>query len=226
MNMVLKIGRHPSYPYIGLSLIIITFLLTNPFNDLNWRYLFSFIGAFFGWICVILLAKQNNAGNVVGIISVSSEAIGNYLGNNIGATVPAPIFCASHIYGLFSWRKHKINDEEIEKRNLKAWHYLVILIFLIICFIGNVFLTKAFNVENTTPQLILNSILFGLLLLAQFALMARFTFNWYMWILVNVFNVALQIHTQNPIIAIQYTIYLFNCIYALYEWKSSNHSKK
>ena len=68
--------------------------------------------------------------------------------------------------------------------------------------------------------------IFGLGIIAQLLLMMRFSFNWYLWIILNVLTVALNIYTNNPVIATQYLIYLFNAIYGVCEWKVDSKQTK
>lgn len=235
-HLILLIGRSKIYPYICLLLVTLAFLSTKPLQDFNQRYAISFVGSMSGLLCVILLAKRKNSGNVLGMMAAFGESTANFLGNNIGAALPSIFYFLSHVYGLVNWRKNQDTDKAVKVRQLKENHFFIILFFLIIAaFLNvflttelkaiadflNVFLTTELEVKNTEYQLVANCFIFGLGLISQLLLMMRFSFNWYLWILLNVLTIGLNIYIHNPIIAMQYLIYLFNAIYGVIEWKKS-----
>lgn len=223
-NFILSIGRNKFYPYICLLLVTGAFIYTDPVNNFNWRYAISFFGAVCGLLCVILLAQRKNIGNVLGMLANVGESTANILGGNIGAGLPSFYYFISHVYGLITWHKNQDENHTVKVRTLTDYHFLGTLIFLIIAVFVNVYLTEALEVDNTVYQLITNSFIFGLGVVAQLLLMMRFSFNWYIWIILNVLVIGLNIYTNNPIIATQYLIYLFNAIYGLCEWKKSQQN--
>lgn len=221
INIILTIGRNRIYPYVCVLLVILAFLYTDPFTSLNLRYAISFIGAICGLLCVILLAKRRNSGNVLGMLAAFGESTANILGGNIGASLPSFYYFIAHVYGLTTWHKNKKADQTVTVRSLNERYFLATLIFLIVAIFLNVYLTSALGVENTTYQLITNCLIFGLGVVAQLLLMMRFSFNWYLWIILNILVIGLNVYTNNPIIATQYFIYLFNAIYGTCEWKQA-----
>lgn len=226
IRLILFIGRNKFYPYICLFLVMLAFLYTNPLETFDKRYAISLIGAICGLLCVVLLAKRKNSGNIVGMMAASAESTANVLGNNIGVASLSVFYFISHIYGLVNWRKNQNNNKVVKVRQLKENHFLATLVFLILATFFNIYLTEQFNVSNTSYQLIANCFIFGLGIIAQLLLMMRFSFNWYLWIILNVLTVALNIYTNNPVIATQYLIYLFNAIYGVCEWKVDSKQTK
>lgn len=221
-HLILQVGRSKIYPYICLLLVTLAFLYTNPMEEFDKRYAISFAGAISGLLCVILLAKRRNSGNILGMMAASAESTANFLGNNIGAALPSIFYFVSHVYGLVTWRKNQDNNKVVNVvRQLKENHFIIILCLLIVSAFFNVFLMVKFTINNTPFQLISNCFIFGLGITAQLLLMMRFSFNWYLWIILNVLTIGLNIYTNNPIIATQYLIYLFNAIYGVCEWKKN-----
>lgn len=226
IRLILFIGRNKFYPYICLFLVMLAFLYTNPLETFDKRYAISLIGAICGLLCVVLLAKRKNSGNIVGMMAASAESTANVLGNNIGVASLSVFYFISHIYGLVNWRKNQNNNKVVKVRQLKENHFLATLVFLILATFFNIYLTEQLNVSNTSYQLIANCFIFGLGIIAQLLLMMRFSFNWYLWIILNVLTVTLNIYTNNPVIATQYLIYLFNAIYGVCEWKVDSKQTK
>lgn len=221
VNIILLIGRNRFYPYVCILLVTLAFIYTDPFTSLTWRYGISFVGAVCGLLCVILLAKRKNTGNVFGLFAVSAECVANFLGGNLGASLPAIYYFCSHVYGLITWHKNQDDNKTVKVRFLSENAFLGTLIFLIMAVFLNIYLTGALGIDNTIYQLITNSFIFGLGVVAQLLLMMRFSFNWYLWIILNVLVIGLNIYTDNPIIATQYLIYLFNSVYGVCEWKKT-----
>jgi len=219
INIILAIGRNRIYPYICVLFVTLAFLYTDPFTSLNLRYAISFFGAICGLLCVILLAKRRNSGNVLGMFAALGESTANILGGNIGASLPSFYYFIAHVYGLVTWHKNRTSDQTVKVRSLNERYFLATLIFLIAAVFLNVYLTGVLGVDNTVYQLITNCFVFGLGVVAQLLLMMRFSFNWYLWIILNVLVIGLNIYTDNPIIATQYLIYLFNSTYGMCEWK-------
>ncbi|MBC2168867.1 nicotinamide riboside transporter PnuC [Listeria booriae] len=224
-TLIMKIGRNKAYPYVSVVLVTIAFLATNPLTNFEWRYLLSFIGAICGLICVILLAKGKNSGNIFGMLAGFGEMSGNLLGRNVGAALPSIYYFVTHISGLVTWKKHLNDEATLKPRQLTERHFGIAIIFIIVASFANMYLTGILGVANDPYQLMLNNFIFALGVTAQFLMIARFSFNWYLWIIMNVLVISLNIYTKNPIIATQYAIYLFNAVYGLLEWHDTEKKK-
>lgn len=225
-DVIIAIGRNKFYPLFCIICVTLAFLYTDPFNNFNLRYAVSYAGAFLGLLCVILLAKRKNLGNVLGMLAVVAECCANFLGGNIGAGLPTFYYFGSHIYGLFTWLKNLDQNKNVKVRSLNESAFLYALIFLIVAAFFNIYLTNEIGASNTSYQLITNCFIFGLGVVAQLLLMMRYAFNWYLWVLLNVLVIGLNIYTDNIVIATQYLIYLFNALYGISEWKLSEEKAK
>ncbi len=225
-DVIIAIGRNKFYPLFCIICVTLAFLYTDPFNNFNLRYAVSYAGAFLGLLCVILLAKRKNLGNVLGMLAVVAECCANFLGGNIGAGLPTFYYFGSHIYGLFTWQKNLDQNKNVKVRSLNEGAFLYALIFLIVAAFFNIYLTNEIGASNTSYQLITNCFIFGLGVVAQLLLMMRYAFNWYLWVLLNVLVIGLNIYTDNIVIATQYLIYLFNALYGISEWKLSEEKAK
>ena len=221
-KVIISIGRHKLYPYFCIICVTFAFLYTDPFSNFNFRYVISYIGAMCGLVCVILLAKRKNLGNVLGMLANIAECCANFLGSNIGAALPSFYYFGTHIYGLITWHKNEDRNKNVKVRSLSENAFLCALIFLIFAVFLNVYLTEAVGAKNTIYQLITNCFVFGLGVVAQLLLMMRYSFNWYLWVILNVLVVGLNLYTNNIIIAVQYLIYLFNAVFGICEWKLSS----
>ncbi|GGZ99236.1 hypothetical protein GCM10007162_14190 [Ignatzschineria ureiclastica] len=219
---VLSIGRHKSYPYICFILVVAAYLYTEPFAEFDLRYGISFFGAITGLICVILMTRRSQIANYFGLLSTFGESIGNFLGGNIGAGLPHIYNFSTHVYGVINWRKNHDADDKVITRSLTLKQYLYVALAFILIFLFNIVITRMLGVENTFWQLILNGFIFGLAIPAQTLLMMRYDFSWYLWVLMNIFMVILNFFgpEPNPVIGAQYSVYLFNSLYGLVEWRT------
>lgn len=218
-QLVIFIGRNKFYPLFCILCVTLAFLYTDPFTQFNLRYTASYIGAFCGLVCVILLAKRKNMGNVMGMLANIAECCANFLNGNIGAGLPSICYFSSHIYGLLTWQRNQDKNKNVKSRILSEKAFLYTILILIATVFLNIYLTDVIGAENSIYQLITNCFIFGLGIVAQLLLMMRYSFNWYLWVILNVLVIGLNIYTNNIIIAIQYSIYLFNAIYGICEWK-------
>lgn len=225
-HFAIAIGRNKFYPLFCIICVSGAYIYTDPINDFNLRYAVSYAGAFLGLLCVILLAKRKNLGNVLGMLAVIAECCANFLGGNIGAGLPTFYYFGSHIYGILTWQKNLDNNKSVKVRTLNENAFLYALIFLIAAAFFNIYLTNEIGAINTSYQLITNCFIFGLGVVAQLLLMMRYAFNWYLWVLLNVLVISLNIYTDNIVIATQYLIYLFNAVYGICEWKLSEQKEK
>ncbi len=219
---ILSIGRHQSYPYICFILVVASYLYTEPFSQFDLRYGISFFGAITGLICVILMTRRSQLANYFGLLSTFGEGIANFLGGNIGAGLPHIYNFSTHVYGVINWRKNHDADDKVITRSLTLIQYLYVAIAFILIFLFNIAITHWLGVENTLWQLILNGFIFGLAIPAQTLLMMRYDFSWYLWVLMNIFMVILNFFgpDPNPVIGAQYSVYLFNSLYGLVEWRT------
>lgn len=110
-DIIILIGRNKFYPLFCILCVTLAFLYTDPFTQFNSRYAISYMGAICGLLCVILLAKRKNRGNVLGMFANVAESWANILGGNIGAGLPSIYYFCSHIYGLLTWKKNLDNDK-------------------------------------------------------------------------------------------------------------------
>jgi nicotinamide mononucleotide transporter PnuC len=224
-QLIIFIGRNKFYPLFCIICVTLAFLYTDPFSQFNLRYTISYIGAFCGLICVILLAKRKNMGNVMGMLANVAECSANFLNGNIGAGLPSICYFGSHIYGLINWQKNQDNNKNVKARTLSESNFLCAIIALIAAVFLNIYITESLEVNNSSYQLITNCFIFGLGIVAQLLLMMRYSFNWYFWVILNVLVIGLNIYTDNIVIAAQYLIYLFNAIYGICEWRNSEQTQ-
>lgn len=216
----------------GVSALSTGFWVTTEHLPLDWFYL---LVSFIGLICVVSLSfRKNVMGNGFGMAATAGEVVVQATSGAVGLML-APLFnFFTHAYGLFYWSKHTDSDGDMVPKSASKWVWLVtasvIIIGLALFPTVNALLAKyGFAVVEDDNSLFLgfisffwiNVIAFVLSITAQAAMILRYSFNWWLWIVVNFVWLIVNLMSGNYIFAIQTIIYQINAIVGLYEWHRS-----
>lgn len=231
---------------IGLLLVLIPAamtLMSDTFQNTRFeiaKIMISTIGACTGIICVLLLARRFNSGNVFGMIANVGECIGNFMTGNIGAGLPVLYYMSTHIYGLKYWKKNQLEDGHVRVNQLSWLGYVYILLAIGVCSVISFALTPLMNAitinvlslfDMPPPEgaillndpdffiMTLNALVFGIGVVAQFTMIRRYAISWILWIIFNVIYLTLQYSSSNWIFTGQYIFYMANSLYGFYAWK-------
>ncbi len=219
----------------GVLALSAGFWVTTEHLALDWFYL---IVSFIGLICVVSLSfRKNVAGNGFGMAATAGEVVVQATSGAVGLML-APLFnFFTHAYGLFYWSKHTDVDGDMVPKSANKWVWLVTASFIIIGLLlfptVNALLAKyGFAVVEKDNSLFLgfisffwiNVIAFVLSITAQAAMILRYSFNWWLWIVVNFVWLIVNLMSGNYIFAIQTMIYQINAIVGLYEWHRSEQN--
>ena len=194
--------------------------------------------AVIGLLCVVALAfRRNLSGNGLGIVANIGEIFVQGRSGATGLMLSPVFYLTTHLYGLGYWAKNKDGDGNMIPRaaNNAVWGFT--LLFIVI----GLFLFPWLNdrlaqyrfIDNDASQAIgifglsvswyaVNVAAFVLGVSAQTAMILRYTFSWWLWIVVNFVWLAVNLMNGNIIFAIQTIIYQINAVVALYEWWESS----
>lgn len=216
----------------GVLALSAGFWVTTEHLALDWFYL---IVSFIGLICVVSLSfRKNVAGNGFGMAATAGEVVVQATSGAVGLML-APLFnFFTHAYGLFYWSKHTDADGDMVPKSANKWVWLVTASFIIIGLllfptVNALLAENGFAVVEDDNSLFLgfisffwiNVIAFVLSITAQAAMILRYSFNWWLWIVVNFVWLIVNLMSGNYIFAIQTIIYQINAIVGLYEWHRS-----
>ncbi|WP_026212883.1 nicotinamide riboside transporter PnuC [Faucicola boevrei] len=219
---------------VGLCALTSVFWLTTEHKPLDWFYLCV---SLVGLLCVISLSfRRNIAGNGLGMLATAGESVVQGTSGAVGLML-APMFnFFTHLYGLFYWTKNTDGDGNMipKSANKAVWifTFIVIAIGLALFPTLNAWLaSQGFAVITDDGSKFLgkidffwiNVVAFVLSITAQTAMILRYSFNWWLWIVVNSVWLIVNLMTQNYIFALQTVIYQVNAIIGLYEWHRSEH---
>lgn len=204
-------------------------------TGLDWFYLGVSI---VGLLCVVSLSfRKNVTGNGLGMAATMGEVVVQGTAGAVGLML-APLFnFFTHLYGIFYWSKNTDPDGNMVPKSASKWVWLVTIVFIGI----GLALFPTINdwlagmgyavVEDDNSKFLgmidffwINVIAFVLSITAQATMILRYSFNWWLWIIVNVVWLVVNLMSGNYIFAIQTMIYQVNAIVGLYEWHQSENA--
>lgn len=180
----------------------------------------SVIAAIFSVLATRLVGKQNNWGNIIGVVTTISSGTIDYLFGNHSAIITYPITFLIHNLATYRWSQ----GAKIRKRDI--WYWIIIGVGMAIGF-GLVYLgAHLFGGKTDTAFLITVSLGFGLSLGGNFCNAFKYEETWLSWVVYNIINLiknAMQLNIAN---VAKYVFYLFNAAVTLGDWKFNGDAKK
>ena len=216
----------------GVLALSAGFWLTTEHTGLNWFYLGV---SFLGLVCVVSLSYRKNVlGNGFGMGATAGEFVVQATSGAVGLML-APLFnFFTHLYGLFYWSKNTDADGDMIPKSASKWVWLITGSFMIIGLalfptINRLLASYGYAVVENDNSLFLNFIsffwinviAFVISITAQVAMILRYSFSWWLWIISNFVWLTVNLMTGNYIFAIQTMVYQVNSFVGLYEWHRS-----
>lgn len=218
--------------FFGVVALSTGFWLTTDHKMLDKFYLgVSLIGL----LCVVSLSfRRNIAGNGFGMLATAGESIVQGTSGAVGLML-APMFnFFTHVYGLFYWSKNTDGDGNMipKSANRAVWGVTIAFIVIGLALFPTVnrwLAEQGYGVVTDDGSKFLgvidffwiNVLAFVLSITAQATMILRYSFNWWLWILVNFVWLIVNLMTGNYIFAIQTMVYQVNAFIGLYEWQRS-----
>ena len=216
----------------GVLALSAGFWFTTEHSTLDWFYLAV---SFIGLICVVSLSfRKNVAGNGFGMAATAGEVVVQGTAGSVGLML-APLFnFFTHLYGLFYWSKNTDADGDMIPKSANKWVWLITITFMIFGLavfptVNALLASYGYAVVENDSSLFLgfisffwiNVIAFILSITAQAAMILRYSFNWWLWIISNFVWLTVNLMSGNYIFAIQTMVYQVNSFVGLYEWYRS-----
>ncbi|PID64545.1 MAG: nicotinamide mononucleotide transporter [Gammaproteobacteria bacterium] len=190
-----------------------------------------------GLVCVVSLSfRKNLFGNGLGIVANIGEIITQTTAGATGLLLAPIFYLSTHVFGLNYWHKHQDGDGNMVPKSATKTVWVVTISFITIGFsfitIGlllfpfiNNQLEKYQFIDSSDPTFyLINIIAFVLGVTAQTCMILRYSFSWWLWIVVNFVWLGVNLMNSNYIFAAQTMIYQVNAIIGLYEWYQSESS--
>lgn len=214
---------------VGSALLAYIFWTTTEHRGLDWFYLGVSI---IGLLCVVSLSfRKNLLGNGLGIVANVGEIITQTTYGATGLLLAPFFYLSTHVFGLNYWTKYQDGDGNMVPKSATKTVWIVTLSFigiglLLFPFINNQ-LAKYQFIDSSNPTFyIINIVAFVLGVTAQTCMILRYSFSWWLWIVVNFVWLGVNLMSQNYIFAAQTMIYQVNAVIGLYEWYQSEKTTK
>lgn len=196
--------------------------------------LIKLVVAIIGLLCVVALAfRKNLSGNGLGIAANIGEIFVQGRSGATGLMLSPVFYLTTHLYGLYYWNKNQDGDGNMVPRGASPliWGFtaaFIVIGLLIFPWLNNHLQGYRF-IDTDSSQAIslfgvslswysVNVLAFVLGVSAQTAMILRYAFSWWLWIIVNFVWLTVNLMNGNMIFAIQTIIYQINAVIALYEW--------
>ena len=181
---------------------------------------FSTVGAIISLLGTRFVGKQQNLGNIFGVItSVTSGAI-DFLFGNHSAVITYPITFIIHNYAVKNWA------DGIKIRKRDKYYYLISLTGIIIGFALVYLGAYLFGGRTDHGFLILVSLIFGISLGANFCNALKYEETWLSWLIYNTIQLFKNLMQLNFANVAKYIFYLFNSFITLMDWRFNGDVKK
>lgn len=185
--------------------------------------LIALISGLTGMISVVLCAKGKISNYLFGAINAITYAYLCFFQKLYGELMYNTIYMLPMIlFGVFSWKRHMTKENsEVKARNLslKGWLILIISIFIVTIIYRQVLTYWGGNMTWLDAA----STIFSAI--ATVLMVARFSEQWIMWIIVNGLSISMWgiILLKGDMSAIStvvmWTAYFFNSVYGYINWR-------
>jgi len=173
----------------------------------------STIGAVFSMLATRLVSKQNNTGNVLGVVTTVNSGVNDFLFGNASAIITYPITFITHTEAVKRWA----GGERIRERD--KFYFLIIIVSMFVAF-GLVFLgAYLFGGKTDTSFLLVVSLAFGISLGGTTSNAFKYQETWVNWIVYNCVQLVKNGMLLNLANVVKYIFYLFNAALTLVDWK-------
>lgn len=180
-----------------------------------------------GIISVVLCAKGKLENYPFGLIQVTTYGYICYQAHIYGETMYNVVMVPIIIFGFFSWKKNMAQSgEEVQARNLTATGWILLIVGSIVAIFTYNSILGLLGGELT----IVDSATTTLSLIAAFLMLARYSEQWILWIIVNVGSIILWVlllmegDSSAVTMIVMWCAYLINAIYGYVNWRKLANS--
>ncbi len=175
-----------------------------------------------GIISVVLCAKGKIENYPFGLVQVITYGFICYEAKIYGETMYNIIMVPIIIFGFFSWKNNMADSgEEVRARNLSPRGWLVLIAGTAVAIFAYNSVLGFLGGEHT----IIDSATTTMSLIAAFLMLARYSEQWILWIVVNVGSVFLWVlllmegDSSAITMIVMWSAYLLNAIYGYINWR-------
>lgn len=165
-------------------------------------------------------AKQNNLGNILGIIIAVTSGTLDYLFGNHSAIITYPVTFGVASFATYKW------STGIKIRKIDTQYYLILVGAMLLAF-GLVHL-GFYLFGGKTGVIFRNSVamIFGLSLAGNISNAFKYRETWFSWMAYNVLQLTKNILQKNFANVVKYIFYMISAVITYFDWRWNGDVKK
>ena len=125
-------------------------------------------------------------------------------------------------YGWYKWYTHGVNTDDQKIRWMKSQDYLRYVCYLILLCV----LAVGFNYITNSKDILSTGLLTGITFVAVIMTIEKFMENWIVWIVSDLYFVAVMYQQNLHGQVIQNFIFFLTAVYGFYYWNKHTSTKK
>jgi len=175
----------------------------------------STVGAVFSMLATRFTSKQNNTGNVIGVVTTVNSGFNDFLFGNASAILTYPITFLTHCLAVKRWSE----GEKVRERD--GLYYTIISISLVIAFALVYLGAYLFGGKTDTAFLFVVALSFGVSLGGTTSNAFKYQETWANWTIYNIIQLVKNSMLLNIANVVKYVFYLFNAVLTWIDWRSN-----
>ncbi|MDO5147485.1 MAG: nicotinamide riboside transporter PnuC [Eubacteriales bacterium] len=175
-----------------------------------------------GVISVVLCAKGKIENYAFGLFQAITYAYLCFKAQIYGEVMYNILMVPMILIGIISWKKNmEEDDSEVKARNLSAKGWVILIVGSVAAVVGYSLILKILGGNFA----FVDSMSTTLSIIATILMLARYSEQWLMWIVVNVVSVVLWVmalingDSGAVTLVVMWTAYVFNSIYGYINWR-------
>lgn len=179
----------------------------------------STIGAVFSLLSTRLIGKQNNWGNIIGLLTTINSGTADYLFGNHSAIITYPLTFLISALAVKNWHE----GEKVRERDFQ---YYMIMVTGIVLGFGLVYLgAYLFGGKTDHAFLTVVSLTFGLSVGANYCTALKYKETWLSWMIYNIVQLIKNAMIMNIANVVKYIFYMGNAVVTWFDWRLNGDVK-
>jgi len=177
----------------------------------------SLVSGLLGITAVILCSQGNILTYAFGFGQIITYSVLCYMERFYAGLAMNAFYFASQIYGIYTWRRLRIDDSiMISPRSLSAKAFAILCATMAVVAVMTGWLLSRYTYD-TQPYL--DAITTVVSVVAQIMLVMAIRQQWWLWLFVDVLFIIMWVIAGNGSMVAQYGFWCINCIYGLIRWR-------
>ncbi|MFK7808531.1 MAG: nicotinamide mononucleotide transporter family protein [Saprospiraceae bacterium] len=180
----------------------------------------SIVGAVFSLLSTRLVGKQNNWGNIIGVITTVNSGAIDYLFGNGSAIITYPLTFLITVLAVKNWHQ----GEKVKELDLR--YYIIMAVGIVAGFALVYFGAYLFGGKTDPAFLMVVSVTFGISIGANICNALKYQETWLSWMIYNIVQLAKNAMLMNLANVVKYIFYMANAIVTWFDWRLNGDVEK